>query len=103
MEDASALKRANYRFWMKQGRKMATKRLGGGSPGGLRYFLGWLLLPYGRNALPAFLLHIPFGWLLLVTPGVAHDDAWRKPVALAVILLLLPVVRHPAARRWLAP
>jgi len=65
--------------------------------------LGWLLLPYGRNALPAFLLHIPFGWLLLVTPGVAHDDAWRKPVALAVILLLLPVVRHPAARRWLAP
>ena len=44
MEDASALKRANYRFWMKQGRKMAAKRLRGGTPGGLRYFLGWLFL-----------------------------------------------------------
>ena len=43
MEDASPLKRANYRFWMKQGRKIATKRLRGGSPG-LRYFLGWLFL-----------------------------------------------------------
>ena len=44
MEDASTLKRANYRFWMKQGRKIAAKRLAGGSNGGLRYFLGWLFL-----------------------------------------------------------
>jgi long-chain acyl-CoA synthetase len=44
MEDASALKRANYRFWMRRGRKMAAKRLQGGSPGGLMYFLGWMLL-----------------------------------------------------------
>jgi hypothetical protein len=65
--------------------------------------LGWLLLPYGRNALPAFLLHIPLVWLLLVTPVVAHDDLLRKPVAALAILLLLPLVRHPATRRWLAP
>ena len=44
MEDASALKRANYRFWMARGRKMAAKRLRGGSSGGIGYFLGWLLL-----------------------------------------------------------
>ncbi|HUP86194.1 MAG TPA: AMP-binding protein [Acidimicrobiales bacterium] len=44
MEDASALKRANYRFWMRRGRAMATKRLAGGSPGGIVYLLGWLLL-----------------------------------------------------------
>ena len=44
MEDASPLKRANYRFWMRQGRKMAAKRLAGGSAGGPVYFLGWLFL-----------------------------------------------------------
>jgi long-chain acyl-CoA synthetase len=44
MEDASALKRANYRFWMHRGRKMAQRRLRGGSPGGVGYFLGWLFL-----------------------------------------------------------
>lgn len=65
--------------------------------------LGWLLLSYGRNALPAFLLHIPLVWLLLVTPGVAHDDLLRKPAAALAILLLLPLVRHPTTRRWLAP
>ena len=44
MQDASPLKRANYRFWMKKGRDLATKRMQGGSPGGLVYFLGWLFL-----------------------------------------------------------
>ncbi len=44
MEDASALKRANYRFWMTRGRAMSAKRLRGGSSGGIVYFLGWLLL-----------------------------------------------------------
>jgi long-chain acyl-CoA synthetase len=44
MEDASRLKRANYRYWMKVGRKLAARRMRGGSPGGLRYFLAWLFL-----------------------------------------------------------
>ena len=45
MEDASALKRANYRFWMKRGKKIAAKRLSRRSArGGLLYFLGWLFL-----------------------------------------------------------
>jgi long-chain acyl-CoA synthetase len=44
MEDASRLKRANYRFWMRRGQVMAARRMKGGKPGGLRYFLGWLFL-----------------------------------------------------------
>lgn len=64
---------------------------------------GWLLVPYGRNALPAFILHIPLVWALLAVPAVAANDDLRKPVAAALILALLPVIRLPAARRWLAP
>jgi hypothetical protein len=64
---------------------------------------GWLLLPYGRNALPAFVLHIPLVWALLAVPAVAANDALRKPVAAALILALLPLIRLPAVRRWLAP
>jgi long-chain acyl-CoA synthetase len=44
MEDASRLKRANYRFWMKKGRAMAAKRVRGKKPSELTYFLGWLFL-----------------------------------------------------------
>jgi long-chain acyl-CoA synthetase len=43
MEDASRLKRANFRFWMARGQAIAQRRLRGASPGPL-YFLGWLLL-----------------------------------------------------------
>ncbi|GMU66002.1 MAG: hypothetical protein AMXMBFR36_22760 [Acidobacteriota bacterium] len=64
---------------------------------------GWLLLPYGRNALPAFVLHIPLVWALLAVPVVASNDDLRKPVAAAFVLALLPVIRLPVVRRWLAP
>lgn len=63
----------------------------------------WLLIPYGRNALPAFILHIPLVWALLAVPAVAANDALRKPVAAALILALLPLIRLAAVRRWLAP
>ena len=44
MTDASRLKRANYRFWMRRGRRIAARRLAGRQRLGLGYFLGWLLL-----------------------------------------------------------
>ena len=44
MQDASRLKRANYRFWMARGRRLAQKRLAGSRGRGLVYFLGWLFL-----------------------------------------------------------
>ena len=69
----------------------------------LARWAGWLLEPFGRNALPAFLLHIPLVWALLFVPGLGHDDDLRKPVAAALVLLLLPLVRRPGIRRWLAP
>jgi len=46
MADASAIKRAIYRSWMKRGAKIAHSRMNGGlGPGGkVSYFIGWLLL-----------------------------------------------------------
>ena len=71
--------------------------------GSLRRAFGWLLLPFGQNALPAFILHIPLVWAMLALPLGARDNTLRKPVAAALILLLLVLIRHPNARRWLAP
>jgi long-chain acyl-CoA synthetase len=47
MDDAGRLKRANYRFWMARGGRIARKRWDGGRLGpldSLLYGLGWLLL-----------------------------------------------------------
>jgi long-chain acyl-CoA synthetase len=46
MADASRLKRWNYHFWLKQGRRISRRRMRGrlGPVDGLVYFLGWLLL-----------------------------------------------------------
>jgi long-chain acyl-CoA synthetase len=44
MEDASRLKRAIYRQWMRRGREMAQKRLRGQKPSPILYGIGWLLL-----------------------------------------------------------
>jgi len=44
IEDASRLKKANHRFWMERGRRLAKRRLAGKRGGGLSYFLGWLFL-----------------------------------------------------------
>jgi long-chain acyl-CoA synthetase len=46
MEDAGLLKRANFRFWMSRGTRLARKRWRGrlGPLGTLEYALGWLLL-----------------------------------------------------------
>jgi long-chain acyl-CoA synthetase len=44
MADASRLKRANYRFWMARGRRIAARRLDGDGRLGVGYFLGWLFL-----------------------------------------------------------
>ena len=46
MEDAGFLKRANFRFWMSRGARLARKRWRGrlGPLGTLEYALGWLLL-----------------------------------------------------------
>ena len=46
MDDAGWLKRANYRFWMHRGRKLARKRWHGrlGPLARAEYALGWLLL-----------------------------------------------------------
>jgi long-chain acyl-CoA synthetase len=46
MDDASRLKRANYRFWMARGARLARKRWRGrlGPVGALTYALGWVML-----------------------------------------------------------
>jgi long-chain acyl-CoA synthetase len=44
MQDASWLKRANHRFWMARGKRLADKRLARRGGGRLMYFLGWLFL-----------------------------------------------------------
>jgi long-chain acyl-CoA synthetase len=47
MADAGRLKRANYRFWMAHGRRLARRRWSGGRLGpvdGAVYALGWVLL-----------------------------------------------------------
>jgi long-chain acyl-CoA synthetase len=46
MQDAGWLKRANYRFWIRQGRRLARKRWHGrlGPADSVVYGLGWLLL-----------------------------------------------------------
>ena len=46
MDDAGWLKRANYRFWMRRGGRLARRRWHGrlGPLGRLQYGIGWLLL-----------------------------------------------------------
>jgi long-chain acyl-CoA synthetase len=47
MQDAGAVKRANYRFWLARGRRLARKRWQGGRLGvlgSIEYGLGWLML-----------------------------------------------------------
>jgi long-chain acyl-CoA synthetase len=46
MSDASRVKRANYRFWLARGEKLATRRMAGrlGVGGRIVYGLGWVFL-----------------------------------------------------------
>lgn len=44
VRDSSPLKRANYRFWMARGRRLARRRLEGRHWAGPTYLLGWLCL-----------------------------------------------------------
>ncbi|KAB2961898.1 MAG: hypothetical protein F9K18_10545 [Thermoanaerobaculia bacterium] len=64
---------------------------------------GWLLVPYGRAALPAFLLHAPVVWAFLAIPPFDTRAGLRKLAAAAVVLALLPLLKVPAVRRWLTP
>jgi len=69
----------------------------------LERWSGWLLVPYGVAALPAFLLHAPVVWAFLaVRPFDTHGGA-RKLAAAGVLLALLPLLRIPVVRRWLTP
>jgi len=69
----------------------------------LARWTGWLLVPYGRAALPAFLLHTPVVWLFLALPLLDARPELRPYAAAGVLLALLPLLRVPAVRRWLTP
>jgi hypothetical protein len=71
--------------------------------GPLTRWTGWLLSPYGKAALPAFLLHAPVVWLFLALPVLDAHPGLRPPAAVAVLLVLLPLLRIPLVRRWLTP
>jgi hypothetical protein len=64
---------------------------------------GWLLLPLGRNALSAFLLHIPALWLLNLVDWGADTTPLRLAAALAVTVGIARGVTLPGVRRVLAP
>lgn len=64
---------------------------------------GRLVLPFGRSALQAFLLHMPLVWLLLAVPLLDAAEGLRKLIAVAAILALLPLLRLGWVRRWLRP
>jgi hypothetical protein len=72
------------------------------APGLLR-LSGRLVVPYGRSALQAFLLHSPLVWLLLAIPVLDHLQWARTTIAVAVIFALLPVLQMRWVRRWLRP
>ncbi|MCC6626354.1 MAG: OpgC domain-containing protein [Chloroflexi bacterium] len=74
----------------------------------LRAGLGWLLLPLGQRALPAYALHLfvilgaHVWWPRL--PGYSLDDAAGNSMLQALaVLLLWALVRLPDAARSLAP
>jgi hypothetical protein len=69
----------------------------------LERWTGWLLVPYGTAALPAFLLHAPVVWAFLAIRPLDTRADLRKLAAAGVLLALLPVLRIPAVRRWLTP
>lgn len=64
---------------------------------------GWLLVPYGRAALPAFLLHTPVVWAFLALPALDARPELRPFAAAGVLLALLPLLKIPALVRWLTP
>ncbi len=69
---------------------------------GLARWLGPLLLPLGRNALAAFVLHLPLLWLgASIRTGVPAELRLGLAVAVAVGISLL--VRWPWVRRVLMP
>ncbi len=64
---------------------------------------GRLVVPYGRSALQAFLLHSPLVWLLLAVPLLDTAEGLRKLIALSVILGMLPLLNVGWVQRWLRP
>src|SRR5690606_39082471 len=67
----------------------------------IRRWTGWLLLPLGRNALLAFLLHIPvvYGLKSLARGGYVVAEGWgTTPFGLGSVLLLWIIVNEVERR-----
>ena len=64
---------------------------------------GRLVIPYGRSALQAFLLHSPLVWLLLAVPLLDTAEGLRKLIAVTVILAMLPLLKVGWVQKWLRP
>jgi hypothetical protein len=66
-------------------------------------WLGPLLLPLGRNALAAFVLHLPLLWLASTLRGSGEGNGLRLAAAVATAVAISLVVRWRGIRRILMP
>jgi hypothetical protein len=71
--------------------------------GPIARWAGWLLLPLGRNAMPAFVLHLPLLWIGSSIPQSALPATRRQLAALAAALAISQIVRWKALRKLLLP
>lgn len=66
-------------------------------------WLGWILLPLGRNALAAFVLHLPLLWLGASIRPSSEPAQLRLWLACGAALAISQVVRWSWVRRALMP
>jgi hypothetical protein len=69
----------------------------------LRRLSGWLLEPLGRQALAAYLLHVPAAWALFCVRGGDVPGAVGTALAWISLLAISGLVRISWLRRLLAP
>ena len=65
--------------------------------------VGGLLLPFGRNALPCYLLHLPLIWLGMALPFPGEPVLPRRLFAVAALAAIWLLVRQPIVRKILSP
>lgn len=69
----------------------------------IRRVAGWLLEPFGKRALSAFLLHTPIVWAIGCLP-LAWLGTWTAPIAATVCtLVVLALIRSTTVQRLLNP
>ena len=64
-------------------------------------FLGWVLLPLGRNSFYVFIVHVPLCALLAVLRPGGVGMAGNSLVALGGVGTIVLLVRHQVLFRWI--